>query len=67
MRADPFSVQVNLSNVHVVAGPWTRAFLEELQHFPLSKYKDQTDAASAAFALITNRKVRIGGRRKKAS
>jgi len=52
MRADPFSVQVNASNVYCVLGGWTADFLEELKYFPNSTYKDQTDAASGAFSTI---------------
>jgi predicted phage terminase large subunit-like protein len=61
LRADPFSVQVNMGNVKIVRGEWNHAFLEELEHFPNSTYKDQTDACSGAFALQAKVRRRIGG------
>lgn len=59
-RADPFSVQVNGDNVYMVPGQWNKPFLEELSYFPLSRYKDQVDAASMAFMSLTA-PVRVGG------
>jgi len=56
-RADPFSVQVNNGNVAIVNGPWLYDFKEELRYFPYSKFKDQADSGSGAFAKLslTNR------------
>jgi len=48
-RADPLSVQVNRGNVLLLRGEWNRAFIEEFRNFPFGTYKDQVDAASAAF------------------
>ena len=54
-RADPYSVQVNIGNVYVPKGAeWWDAYRSELQFFPFSKYKDQVDASSGAFALVNN-------------
>lgn len=65
LRADPFSVQVNESNVLMLYGAWNTLYVDELKHFPNSLYKDQTDASSGAFAKLTNKKkVRIGGSRR---
>lgn len=59
-RADPFSVQVNNGNVLMMAGAWNRDFLKELEMFPNGTYKDQVDAASAAFTMLAaKKKVRI--------
>lgn len=52
-RADPFSVQVNIGNVSLLAGPWNADYLDELKNFPNSTFKDQTDASSGAFAKLT--------------
>lgn len=60
-RADPFSVQVNHGNVSMVPGPWNADFLDELQYFPNSTFKDQVDGASGAFNLLTKRRKRAGG------
>jgi predicted phage terminase large subunit-like protein len=53
LRADPFSVQVNSGNVSMVQGEWNSAYTGELQYFPASKYKDQVDASSGAFSLLS--------------
>jgi len=60
-RADPFSVQVNGGNVYLKAGNWHDDFIDELKHFPLSRYKDQVDACSMAFNMITKKKITVGG------
>lgn len=49
IRARPFASQAEAGNVKIVAGPWVRAFLEELRQFPRGKNDDQVDAASIAF------------------
>lgn len=56
-RADPFSVQVNNGNVLLLRGDWIPTFKEELRFFPFSKYKDQVDAASAAFSKLASKKL----------
>lgn len=61
LRADPLSVQVNGENMFMAPGNWNKALLEELQFFPFSTYKDQVDAASGAFLMLTRAKVRVGG------
>lgn len=59
-RADPFSVQVNNSNVALLRGDWHNAFKEELAMFPFGTYKDQVDASSAAFNMLVGKKeVRV--------
>lgn len=56
-RADPYSAQVNSGNVQLLRGAWNTAFIEEHRHFPFSMYKDQVDAASAAFNILTKRRT----------
>lgn len=56
-RAEPFAAQVDIGNVMLLAGKWIKTFTEELEVFPMSKYKDQTDAASRAFAELVNAKT----------
>jgi predicted phage terminase large subunit-like protein len=53
VRADPYSVQVNAKNVYLVRAGWNEAYIEEMKYFPHSTYKDQIDASSGAFALLT--------------
>lgn len=69
-RADPLSQQVNLGNFYVPdwmydrnGQPigWLKDFLDEMRHFPHSKYKDQIDSAATAFTVLCRKKFRIGG------
>lgn len=52
-RSEPFAVQWQAENVDVVAGPWTDAFLGELEGFPDIEHDDQVDAAADAFIALT--------------
>lgn len=69
-RADPLSQQVNLGNFYVPEDMydrngqptgWLKTFLDEMRHFPHSKYKDQIDAASSGFMVLARKRTRIGG------
>lgn len=60
LRADPLSVQVNHGNVYMVEGDWNQPLLDEMMFFPYSKYKDQIDALSGAFTVLTIRTRRAG-------
>lgn len=58
-RADPYSVQLNNGNVMMVVGDWNKDYTDELELFPNSRFKDQTDASAGAFNyLINKREVR---------
>lgn len=59
-RADPYSAQVNVGNVWLVEAPWNFDYVEELKYFPNSKYKDQVDASSGAFKLISEPFLVVG-------
>lgn len=59
-RADPWSVQVNNSNVCMLRGEWVDENKEEYRYFPFSKFKDQVDSASGAFAKLAKTKKRAG-------
>jgi predicted phage terminase large subunit-like protein len=52
-RATPVAVQAEIGNLFLVEGEWNAAFMDELLLFPGSKYKDQVDALSGAFARLT--------------
>ena len=56
-RADPWSVQVNNGNVFILRGKWNNEFLREHEYFPFSEFKDQVDAAGAAFSSINAKKT----------
>jgi predicted phage terminase large subunit-like protein len=53
-RADPFSSQMNASNVRIVRGPWNKAFIEEYRTFPFGKHDDQVDGGSLAFNKLNS-------------
>lgn len=55
-RADPYSVQVNAGNVLLLQGDWNHDFIEEHRYFPFGTYKDQVDAAAAAFNKLAGKK-----------
>lgn len=60
-RAEPFAAQVKGCNVFLVKdAPWIKAYIEEMQYFPVSRFDDQIDASSMAFNDITRRIV-VGG------
>jgi predicted phage terminase large subunit-like protein len=59
-RAEPFSSQVNGSNVSIVPGAWNQEYVSEMQYFPYSTYLDQIDASSGAYNLL-NKLKKIGG------
>lgn len=60
LRADPFSVQVNNGNVRMKRAYWNKEFLDEAKYFPYSKYKDQVDAGSGCFSVISSPRMRAG-------
>lgn len=53
-RAGPVSSQVQAGNVDILAGPWNKAFLNELENFPDADKDDQVDAFSGAFNALAN-------------
>lgn len=60
MRAEPFADQVNGGNVYMVEGLWNKEFLDEHEHFPYSKFKDQVDAASGGFNQLNKSEPFVG-------
>jgi predicted phage terminase large subunit-like protein len=59
-RADPFSTQVNAGNVHILEAPWNKEYIDEMKHFPHSRFKDQIDSSAGAFSLIFQLRRRVG-------
>lgn len=55
VRADPFAAQWQAGNIRLVAAQWNREYLDEHEHFPAGKYKDQVDASSGAFNKIASK------------
>jgi predicted phage terminase large subunit-like protein len=52
-RATPFAAQVEAGNVSVLQAAWTRAFLDELDSFPVGAKDDQVDAVVRAFNTLS--------------
>ena len=52
-RAQPLSAAIEAELVCAVKGEWVQEFIGELETFPSGRYKDQVDAASAAFNKVT--------------
>lgn len=56
-RAEPFAAQVEAGNVFVLKREWTEEYIEELELFPNSKYKDMTDASAGAFNHLFHKRI----------
>lgn len=52
-RAEPMAAQWQHGMFDIVAGEWNDAYLNQLESFPDSKWKDMVDASSSAFNEIT--------------
>lgn len=62
IRAQPFAAQCEAGNVKLISGPWNQAYLDELSVFPSSGHKDQVDASSGSFKILTGTgEVKVGG------
>lgn len=53
LRADTFSVQVNRGRVWLLRGEWNAKYIDEFRYFPHGTYKDQVDASSGAFKILS--------------
>lgn len=56
-RAEPVSSAWQAGGFDVVQGPWTEAFLSELEGFPELRHDDQVDALSDAHAILPKHKT----------
>lgn len=52
VRAAPLAAQAEAGNVFLVAGPWNRAWLDEVCEFPFGKNDDQVDSAAGGFGRL---------------
>lgn len=52
-RAEPMAAQWQHGMFDIVAGEWNEMYLNQLESFPESKFKDMVDAGSSAFNEIT--------------
>jgi len=53
-RADMWSTPVNQGVFRMKRGEWNSDFINELKFFPYSTYKDQVDAGSVSFVVLSN-------------
>jgi len=56
-RAEPMAAQWQAGNFDVVIAPWNEAYFDQLESFPMSKYKDCVDSSTSAFAELELKKV----------
>lgn len=56
-RAMPWAARAEMGGVRVVAGAWTRAFLDEVVGFPTYEHDDYVDAVSGAVAMVAKPKL----------
>ena len=51
-RAMPWASRAQAGQVHLVAGPWVRDFVNEACDFPQGSHDDQVDAVSGAVSML---------------
>lgn len=59
-RAMPFAAQVNAGNVRIVDGPNVKAYLHQLESFPVGKHDDMIDASSRAYNKLISETTAAG-------
>ena len=52
-RATPMAAQWQLGNFDIMSGAWNEVYLNQLESFPESKWKDMVDAGSSSFNELT--------------
>jgi len=57
IRAQPFLAGVEAGKVVLVYADWNKAFVDEYDEFPGGDHDDQIDTASAAYTILTGRKL----------
>jgi len=58
LRAGPYAAQLEAGNVRLVAGRWNKDFIDEHDAFePAARFKDQVDAAAAAFNKLSETRL----------
>ncbi len=56
-RAEPFAAQVSAGNVSILERDWTKDYVEEMELFPVGKYKDRIDASAGAFNKLSFKRI----------
>jgi predicted phage terminase large subunit-like protein len=55
IRAEPMAAQWQAGNFDILHAEWNEVYLNQLESFPVSKYKDMVDAGSSAFAELESK------------
>lgn len=56
-RAEPMAAQWQAGNFDVLTGAWNEEYLQQLENFPDSKFKDMVDASANAFTELETNNV----------
>ena len=56
-RAEPMAAQWQAGNFDILTGPWNEEYLQQLENFPDSKFKDMVDASANAFTELETKNV----------
>ncbi len=57
VRAEPMAAQWQAGNFDVLIADWNEAYFNQLESFPMSKFKDMVDAGSSAFSQLELKKT----------
>jgi predicted phage terminase large subunit-like protein len=57
VRAEPMAAQWQAGNFDVLIADWNEPYFNQLESFPVSKYKDMVDGGSSAFAELESYKM----------
>jgi len=52
-RAEPMAAQWQAGNIDCLVAPWNDMYFDQLESFPMSKFKDMVDAGSDSFSELT--------------
>ena len=56
-RAEPMAAQWQAGNFDILYGAWNDMYLDQLENFPESKFKDMVDASANGFAEIEAKNI----------
>lgn len=56
-RAEPMAAQWQAGNFDILTGVWNEEYLQQLENFPDSKFKDMVDASANAFTELETKNV----------
>jgi len=59
-RAEPVAAQWQAGNIDLVYGDWNEMYLDQLESFPASRFKDMVDATANAFLELANGASKFG-------